>query len=122
MEAQGLLPSPAKPQRRRHSPQFKTQVVSASFEPDRSVAGVAQQFNINANLVHKWRRQFGRDKASEANAFVQLPVPQSVSTVTTEQTDTTIKIDVPSAVGAVTLHWPISQPQGLAQWLKALQA
>jgi len=53
MDTQGLLPAPAKPPRRQHSLEFKKQVVAASYTDNTSVAIVAQQFNINANLVHK---------------------------------------------------------------------
>ena len=122
MEPQGLLPRPAKQQRRRHSPEFKTQVVNASLEPGMSVAGVAQQFNINANLVHKWRRQLERDKACEAHAFVRLPVPQSAMTSVPEQTERMVSVAVPSVLGEIIVQWPTSQSHDLAQWLKALQA
>ena len=57
MDIQGLLPPPAKPLRRKNLLEFKAQFVAASYTDNTSVASVAQRFNINANLVHKWRRQ-----------------------------------------------------------------
>ena len=53
MDIQGLLPPPAKPPRRQYSLDFKEEVVAASYAANTSVASVAQQFKINANIVNK---------------------------------------------------------------------
>ena len=45
--------------RRRHGAQFKQEVLAACDQPGASVAGVAQAFGVNANLVHQWRRGRG---------------------------------------------------------------
>ena len=45
--------------RRRHSAQFKAQVLTACAEPGSSVSAIALSFGINANLVHRWRRGRG---------------------------------------------------------------
>ncbi|MPW22786.1 transposase [Paraburkholderia sp. CNPSo 3157] len=37
---------------------FKRQLVEESFEPGASVALIARQNDINANLLFKWRRQY----------------------------------------------------------------
>ena len=43
--------------RRTHSLEFKRSAVDASNQPDASIAGVAMAYGINANQLHKWRRQ-----------------------------------------------------------------
>jgi transposase len=43
--------------RRRHGAELKTQVLAECDGPAASVAAVAQSHGLNANLVHKWRRQ-----------------------------------------------------------------
>ena len=43
---------------RTHSLEFKQSVVEASRQPGASIAGVAMAHGINANPLHKWRRQF----------------------------------------------------------------
>jgi len=43
--------------RRTHSKQLKSEVVVACAEPGASVAAIALARGLNANLVHKWRRQ-----------------------------------------------------------------
>ncbi|MEQ1409921.1 transposase [Acinetobacter indicus] len=37
--------------------EFKHQLIQQSQQPDTSVAKVAMQHQINANLLHKWIRQ-----------------------------------------------------------------
>ncbi|MEN8401051.1 MULTISPECIES: IS66-like element accessory protein TnpA [Acinetobacter] len=43
--------------RRTYSAEFKQQIVQACKAPDVSIASVAMQHQINANLLHKWIRQ-----------------------------------------------------------------
>ena len=43
--------------RRTHTLEFKRSAVEASNRPGASIAGVAMAHGINANQLHKWRRQ-----------------------------------------------------------------
>ena len=43
--------------RRIFAPEFKQQLVELCQQPDTSVAKVAMQHQINANVLHKWIRQ-----------------------------------------------------------------
>ena len=43
--------------RRRHGAELKAKVLAECEEPGASVAAVAQSHGLNANLVHKWRRE-----------------------------------------------------------------
>jgi len=43
--------------RRTHPLEFKRSAVEASNRPGASIAGVAMSCGINANQLHKWRRQ-----------------------------------------------------------------
>jgi len=43
--------------RREHSAEFKRELVARSLEPDVSVAAIAMESGINANLLFGWRRQ-----------------------------------------------------------------
>lgn len=65
--------------RRRHSAEFKAKVLAACNEPGASVAAVALAHDLNANLVHKWRRDLGNKSllspaGVKASAFVALPL------------------------------------------------
>ena len=45
--------------RRRHDAELKAKVLAACDVPGASVAAVARAQELNANLVHKWRRGYG---------------------------------------------------------------
>ncbi|NKI18637.1 transposase [Spongiibacter sp. KMU-166] len=77
MDTQGLLPPPVKQRRRRHSSELKEQVLAACRLPGASVAAVPQQFNINANLIHKWRRAAEPVSAKARGDFVKVPLTVS---------------------------------------------
>jgi len=61
--------------RRRHGAEFKQRVLAECDRPGASVAAVALSHGVNANLVHKWRRQ--RRPVNAANAsFVPVRVSE----------------------------------------------
>ena len=47
----------AKAKKRRHSTAFKRKLVGLTKQPGASVAAIALEHGVNANLVFKWRRQ-----------------------------------------------------------------
>ena len=61
--------------RRRWSEAQKRQIVAETHEPGVSVPMVAQRYNLNANQVFKWRRQFREpERAGVAGRFVPVVV------------------------------------------------
>ena len=58
--------------RRRHSAEIKAQVLSECAQPGTSVASVALSYEINANIVHKWRRLAGAAALPVAACFAPL--------------------------------------------------
>ncbi len=61
--------------RRRYSKEFKHQVVKAALAPGVSVASIALEHRLNANVLFKWRRKFLRDLAArKGRAATMLPV------------------------------------------------
>ena len=59
--------------RRHYSLEFKQQVVTESSRRGASVAGVALAHGINANQLHKWRRNLMRPTATAPRSAL-LPV------------------------------------------------
>jgi len=59
--------------RRTHPLEFKRNAVDASNQPGASIAGVAMAHGINANQLHKWRRQL-RDSSLIVTESLILPV------------------------------------------------
>jgi transposase len=62
--------------RRRYGAELKQQILAQCAEPGASVARIALSHGINANVVHKWRRQTGGPLPSlQAPAFAPVPLP-----------------------------------------------
>jgi transposase-like protein len=119
MDTQGLLPAPATPPRRKHSPEFKEQVVAASYASNTPVASVALQFKINANLVHKWRHQL-EAKAAGSDDFIKVAPRIPAKAMNASCPDATLKVELSSTLGPITVHWPMADLADLASWLKSL--
>src|SRR6218665_853706 len=59
-----------------HRAEFKQQILSECAEPGASLARIALSHGINANVVHKWRRQAGGAlPVMGAPSFVPVPLP-----------------------------------------------
>jgi transposase len=109
--------SPAKRHRRRHSPAFKARVLAACAEPGASVAAVARHFQLNANLIHKWRqaaRDRGTDSPHTTEGFIPLPV------VPAAEPDSDLHVTI--ILDGFTLRWPLSHINRALPWLQALQS
>jgi transposase len=75
--------------RRRHSDALKLELVERSLRPGASVAALALEHGINANLLFNWRRLHLRAIGADASAITPaalLPV--------------TVQLDTPAAVTA----------------------
>lgn len=64
--------------RRRFTVGFKVRVVEACQQPDATVAGVALEHSLSANLAHNWIRTVRQQTAApEAPAFVPVPMARA---------------------------------------------
>jgi transposase len=65
--------------------EFRAMVVAQSNDPARSIADVAQEHGLNANMVARWRRAHERaqlatqPQAAQTFIPVHLPVPAQLS-------------------------------------------
>ena len=73
---QPVIPPRKRGPYRQHSTEFKRAVVAKSFAEGASVARLAREFNINANQVFNWRKQFSdlQGTVNENPAGALLPV------------------------------------------------
>ncbi|WP_163649498.1 transposase [Modicisalibacter sp. 'Wilcox'] len=108
--------------RRRYAPSFKAKIVAACLQGDASIAQVALQHGLNTNLVQTWIRKAKRQsQLPTVPAFVPLPAPAATADCPTLSTsDAAIRIEVPSAHGTITVHWPVAKAAQCAQWMKGL--
>jgi transposase-like protein len=66
--------------RRNHTPTFKAKVALAAIKGEKTLAELAQQFDVHPNQITQWRSQlldgaagvFGRDKTEPAAPAVDL--------------------------------------------------
>jgi transposase len=104
--------------RRRHSTELKARVLEACSQPGASVARVALENGLNANLVHKWRqRAAGVERAAKSVVpvaeFVSLPILPTVEPTPVEN----IQISIRRGGTTLDIQWPVSGAQSCAQWL-----
>ncbi|CAN7603320.1 transposase [Variovorax paradoxus] len=107
--------------RRKHSAQFKAEVLEACRQPDASAAAIARLYNLNANVVHRWRaddRKAAAPKAAEvpalpAPAFIALDVPPEA-----EVSARDIRIELKRGGATAVVHWPVESASSCAAWLR----
>ncbi|TCS34305.1 IS66-like element accessory protein TnpA [Reinekea marinisedimentorum] len=102
--------------RRKYTPEFRAKIVALCQEPGSSVAAIAQQYGLNANLVHKWRRRhLMQDNRPSSTAFLPIPVlaPEQV-----DSASQTVRFEL----NGLSVDWPLAHIDQAVPWLKALQS
>jgi transposase len=99
--------------RRRHSADFKAQVLAECARPGASIAAVAMAHGINDNLVHKWRRKYARALQAPARlpiteAFIPIPVSAPAE----------LRFELRSGAITANVSWPASSAAECALWLR----
>ncbi len=93
--------------RRRYGAELKQQILFECAEPGASVASIALSYGINANVVHKWRREAGGAlPALKTPAFVPVPLPPAACSPGPELAPD-IRIDMRRGVTTVSVTWPL---------------
>ena len=105
--------------RRRHSRDLKLAVLAECNEPGASVAAIALAHGLNANLVHRWRKNaVGRvalpDAGPVTDGFVALTLPPSI--VAAKLPD--IRIELRRGPTTATVSWPMAGAGECAAWLR----
>ncbi len=111
--------------RRKHSTQFRAEVLQACRQADASVAAIALRNGLNANVVYRWLREDGQCPGAGAGSHaavstrpgtefiaVQLP-PAAVAAASTD-----IRVEVRRGASSVTVNWPLQASSECAAWLR----
>ena len=107
-----------RPKRRLYSPELKLQVVGACAQPGASIAGVALQYRINANIVHRWLREHSQGTLiSRPQTFVPVTLGTAAEPAVVRPTGD-IRIEVKRADATIVVHWPLAGGAACAQWLR----
>jgi len=103
--------------RRRHSAEFKARVLADCAQEGASVARVALSHGINANVVHKWRREAAaRVEAVPAASFVPLALAASPAAAPPAD----IRIELQRGATRMAVTWPASAASECAAWMREL--
>lgn len=114
MDAEVIEPG-VRVQRRRHSEEFKAEIVRACNKPAASIAAIAQANRLNANLVRGWVSIARRRQAQPVEAFVPLQLPPMESGGYAE-----IRIELQYAGATIKVRWPVGASTECALWLREL--
>ena len=109
--------------RRKHSAEFRAEVVLACRQPDASVAAIALRRGLNANVVYRWLREDGLSLSATTNLgalstelggeFLAVQLPQSAAT----QTSNDIRMELRRGASSVTVSWPTQCAGECGAWL-----
>ena len=111
------------PKRRFYSPELKLQVVQTCAQPGASIAGVALQHGINANIVHRWIRERSQGTVViQPQAFVPVTLstePQPVASKSVAVAATSeIRMQLRRGTSSVTVMWPSALAGDCGVWLR----
>ena len=112
--------------KRRHSEEFRRQVVGYCLEPGVLVAEIARANGLNANLVRRWIKDHRAQVTGVPERNVQpssppaVLVPVTLAAVPAEAISGEIRIDLRRGATALQLAWPVGHAALLGNILKDL--
>lgn len=105
--------------RRRHDTELKAAVLDACARPGASIARVALAHGLNANLVHKWRRQTSGTAPQALPQEYAAFVPVNVAAAPTAAGGD-IRIELRRGATAINVSWPVAAATECAAWMREL--
>lgn len=112
--------SPPIRRRRKHSPEFKAQLIAQCLQPGTSVAAVAMAHQVNDNLLRTWIRQAA---AAPAQGPVRETLPASPRMVPLQlsapvEPPPSICIHIQRGDTQMHVEWPVAQAALCREWLQ----
>lgn len=106
--------------RRKHSPEFKAQLIAQCQQPGTSVAAVALAHQINDNLLRTWMRQAATAPASgECREMLPEPVGIVPLQLTAPiESPPSIRIHIQHGKTQIDVEWPVAQAVLCREWLQ----
>jgi transposase len=99
-------------QRKSYPKSFKAQVVQECEQPGVSVAAIAMRHGINANVVRRWLPLYRDQPPAALPAFIPLKVEAK------RPTEASVVIELRIGQQALTVKWPISDPEGCTRFIR----
>ena len=104
--------------RRQYTPEFKAQLVAESQKPEASVARIALDNDLNANLLRRWITESKQAGQQPSPAFVPINLPAAVAPAV--KNSNCIRIEMPQPSGPIVVEWPAEQTHQCALFLRTL--
>ncbi len=102
-------------QRSSYPKPFKAQDVQECLQPGATVSSVAISHGINANVIRKWLPLYQYQPVpASLPAFVPLKATPK------RPAEASVVIELPMAGQMITVKWPASDPEGCAQFIRAV--
>ena len=129
-----LAKYPARRTHRTYTAEFKAELVAACQIPGSSIAAIAGQHGMNANVLHRWlkeHQQSGRHQrivcSSAAQSLVTSPSVAAFIAVKLPATATPeprskdlIKVELHKGAVSMIITWPTDAVDDLAQWTRVI--
>jgi len=132
MDTSVVVESPGRRTHRRHSAEFKAQVIRACRQPGVSIASVALANGLNANMLRRWVAEAERvgplavsghdvlavSAAAVANGppgFVAVQLPPAAASSPPD-----IHIEFKRGPTTIVMRWPASLAGACANWLREI--
>jgi len=114
--------------RRKHTDEFRAEVLAQCRRPGKSIAGVALEHGLNANLVGAWLRKSAvSGNACAEVATLEAPAPEFPSFIPVplamkppEPVQRVIEVEIRKGALKMTVTWPISAASDFARWSTAI--
>ena len=110
--------------RRRHSAALKAQVLQACRQPHASIAAIARQHDLNANVVHRWRVNERNAVAltpgsptANPSGFVAVSFHPETPAPAEPMPLPDIRIELQRGATTAVVRWPVQAAASCAAWL-----
>ena len=116
---------------RTYTAQFKAELVAACGQPGVSIAALAGQHGMNANVLHRWLKEHHRSgrhqlavrspaaapaAACPLAAFIPLELPAAAAQPEARE----IQVELRRGALSMIVTWPVSAAAELASWTGAV--
>lgn len=121
---------------RTYTAEFKAELVAACQIPGASIAALAGQHGMNANVLHRWlkeHQQSGRHQriacsstaqslltSSPMPAFIAVKLPATATATPEPRSTDVIKVELHKGAVSMIITWPTDAVDDLAQWTRAI--
>ena len=114
---------------RTYTPEFKAQLVATCQQPGASIAALAGQHAMNANVLHRWLKEHQRSGCHQLvdtgqHAFAAAPSQSPAAFIALAlpppPKEQEVKIELRKGALSIVVTWPLSAGADLASWTAAI--